>query len=102
MQPKTISSIDFGTTYSGVGTVGSVNCGISDVEVLRNWPDGTRLNANYLEKVPSRIAYPEENPGLEKITFGYEGTSTMKSYTWMKLLLRIVDQDGLHRHELRS
>lgn len=75
-----------GTTYSGVAIVGSVNCGIADIEVLRNWVDGARRN-EYFEKVPSRIAYPEENPGLEHITFGYEVTAAMKSYTWMKLLL---------------
>jgi molecular chaperone DnaK (HSP70) len=87
-QSKIICSIDFGTTYSGVAIVGSVNCGISDIEVLRNWKNGL-----YLEQVPSRIAYPEENPGLDKITFGYEVTSTMKSYTWMKLLLGSVEMD---------
>jgi len=90
-QPKTICSVDFGTTYSGVAVVGSVNCGISDIEVLQNWIDGGHRN-DYFEKVPSTIAYPEENPGLAKITFGYEVTAAMKSYTWMKLLL--VDKAG--------
>lgn len=87
-QPKTICGVDFGTTYSGVAIVGSVNCGVGEIEVLRNWKNGS-----YVEQVPSRIAYPEENPGLERIAFGYEVDSSMKSYTWMKLLLGRVEMD---------
>ncbi|KAF7506964.1 hypothetical protein GJ744_011095 [Endocarpon pusillum] len=94
-QYKTICGIDFGTTHSDVAIVGSVHCGISHIEVLRNWKNGL-----YLEQVPSRIAYPEENPGLDKITFGYEVTSTMKSYTWMKLLLGKVEMDDFTETKL--
>lgn len=89
LPPKKIVCVDFGTTHSGVAMVDSVNCGIGDVEVLRNWVDGARSN-EFFQKVPSRIAYPSENPGLEKITFGYEVTSEMKSSTWMKLLLMVT------------
>jgi hypothetical protein len=85
-QPRTIISIDFGTTYSGIAVVGSVYCRTSDIDVLHNWSGG---DFSFQEKVPSRIAYPEENPELEKITFGYEVTAKMKSYTWMKLLLSV-------------
>lgn len=63
-----------------------MNCGIGQIQVIHDWPDGARRN-EHLEKVPSRIAYPEDNPGLEEITFGYEVTPAMKSYTWIKLLL---------------
>jgi molecular chaperone DnaK (HSP70) len=85
-QPKTICSVDFGTTHSGVGLVGSVNSRLGDIEVIHDWIDGGLRN-DYVEKVPSRLAYPDENAGLGKITFGFEVTSSMKSYTWMKLYL---------------
>ncbi len=51
--------------------------------MLDNWVDGVP----HCEKLPSRIAYAEDNPGLEKDTIGYEVKADMKSYTWMKLLL---------------
>lgn len=50
--------------------------------MLDNWVGGVP----HCEKLPSRIAYPEENPGLKKVTIGYEVNSSMKSYAWMKLL----------------
>lgn len=52
--------------------------------------------------MPSRIAYPEDNPDIEKITFGYEVTTRMKSYTWMKLLLTgNADKDTLTEPHIR-
>jgi hypothetical protein len=63
-----------------------VNSTINDIKVLHDWTNGFRRN-DYHEMLPTRIAYPEENPDLEKITIGYEVTAGMKSYTWMKLLL---------------
>ncbi len=69
-------------TWKGVAVVGSVNSAIRDIEVLDNWVGGVP----HCEKLPSRIAYAEDNPGLEKATIGYEVKANMKSYTWMKLL----------------
>jgi hypothetical protein len=63
-----------------------VNSTIKNINVPHDWPDGFRLN-EYHEKLPTRIAYPEENSRLGKIIIDYEVTSGMKSYTWMKLLL---------------
>ena len=40
-----------------------------------------------MDKVPSRIAYASENPGLLKDVWGYAVKPGMKSYSWSKLLL---------------
>ena len=47
---------------------------------------GSKGNADYAWKTPTRVAYGTEN-GFEGIEFGFDVTSKMKSYSWFKLLL---------------
>lgn len=64
----------------------TVGCDVEDVEVISNWSGGLRRNER-LEKVPSLIAFREENEGVNEDKWGYEVPAGAKSYTWFKLHL---------------
>jgi molecular chaperone DnaK (HSP70) len=83
---KVIVGVDYGTTYSGISFVMSVNSDARDVQVVTDWTGGVRKNEQ-LEKVPSKYAYAVENEGLTEDKWGYEVESWMISYSWTKLLL---------------
>ena len=83
---KIIVGIDYGTTYSGISFVTSVNSDARDVQVVTEWTDGVRKNEQ-LEKVPSKYAYAIENDGITEDKWGYEVEPWMMSYSWTKLLL---------------
>ncbi|KAK2758810.1 hypothetical protein FQN54_003502 [Arachnomyces sp. PD_36] len=78
-----IIGVDFGTTYTGVSYVLSGNKP-GDIQVITDWP-GTDER---FEKVPSIIAYGEENSS-DGTKWGYEVDPSMTAYSWFKL--RIVD-----------
>ncbi|EKG21116.1 Heat shock protein Hsp70 [Macrophomina phaseolina MS6] len=73
---KLIVAVDYGTTYT-----------------VNEWPG----NAESVFKVPSKIAYAAENPGLDDDQWGFNVKSSMGCYTWTKLLLdkniRLTDFD---------
>ncbi|KAK7539973.1 uncharacterized protein J3D65DRAFT_657497 [Phyllosticta citribraziliensis] len=79
---KIVLGLDFGTTFTGVayGTTAGTS---QEVEVISNWP-GASIAA---QKVPSRIAYEEENLKLSSDKWGYQVNGRMASYSWFKLLL---------------
>ncbi|KXT06267.1 hypothetical protein AC578_9157 [Pseudocercospora eumusae] len=96
---RLVVGIDFGTTYSGVsfvGTEGRHAKVLEDVLCVREWP-GPGRQGDYSWKTPSRLAYGHENPsedsddddndGAPDNCYGFEVTPSMKSYSWMKLLL---------------
>ena len=78
-----IVGIDFGTTYSGIAYVCTVDKH-GDVQVLNEYSGG-QLQSDVLEKVPTRLAYPFENGGKE--AWGYQVKPGMVSYSWFKLML---------------
>ena len=82
-KPRLIIGIDFGTTYSGVSYVSTVDT-LKEVHVVTNWSGGGRQN-DILEKVPTRISYGYEN-GHGKDLWGYIKPG-VKAYGWFKLLL---------------
>lgn len=59
---------DWGMTNSAVGYVFS-NKTPKDVQVLRSWPSG---QGGVFEKVPTKLAYPKENPKMKRMVWGYE------------------------------
>lgn len=94
--------IDFGTTHSGkssrypnvefrlttiIGVSHVMAPGrLQSVDVVKDWVDGI-YDDERLEKVPSRIAFSSENPGMDEDKWGYEVPVGSRSYTWFKLLL---------------
>jgi molecular chaperone DnaK (HSP70) len=64
-----------------------------EVEVVTNWPGKAGTNTDLFEKVPSKIAYRDENPDATKakspggVLWGYEVKPSSVSYSWTKLLL---------------
>lgn len=80
--------IDYGTTFSGIAFITSQRSDVKDIEVISDWPDGAKAT-EYLEKVPSQIAYANENPrhSLQDDRWGYGVEAGMRSYCWTKLLL---------------
>ncbi|KAK7514986.1 uncharacterized protein IWZ02DRAFT_372593 [Phyllosticta citriasiana] len=79
---KIVLGLDFGTTFTGLayGTTAGTS---QDVEIITNWPGASLAS----QKVPSRIAYEEENMRLSSDKWGYQVTGRMASYSWFKLLL---------------
>ena len=63
--------------------------GGKDVQIITDWPGNTGRNNDFLEKVPSSIAYQAENAGknLRGDLWGYEVKSTHVNCSWTKLLL---------------
>ncbi|ETI26304.1 hypothetical protein G647_03081 [Cladophialophora carrionii CBS 160.54] len=81
---RIIVGVDFGTTYSGVAFVTSTKT-FKDVEVIQDWPGGL---AGIAQKVPSLIAYAEENHDIgDEDRWGYDVDSGLLSCSWFKLLL---------------
>lgn len=74
--------IDFGTTYSGMAW-GSTRKTWNDIAVINHWNGGPCDNT---EKVPTRIAYAEEN-GFAGDKWGYAPKAGSKICQWFKLLL---------------
>ncbi len=60
-----------------------------DVQIITDWPGNSGRNNDFLEKVPSSIAYLEENgdKGLRGDVWGYEVKPTHVNCSWTKLLL---------------
>lgn len=64
-----------------------------DVQIVTEWPGNSGLNNEFLEKVPSTIAYLHENEnvaqnyGITGDIWGYELKSNLVSCSWTKLLL---------------
>jgi molecular chaperone DnaK (HSP70) len=85
---KVSVGIDYGTTFSGIAFVTSQRSDVKDIEVVNDWPDGARAT-EYLEKVPSQIAYARDNikHNLDDDRWGYGVEPGMLSYCWTKLLL---------------
>ena len=106
---RIIVGVDYGTTYTGmaaefrdsnthllearvlihfagVSYVATDKSDIKDIAVITSWPGPTR-DAETVSKVPSRIAYPFDNPGMQTIKCGFQVEARMKSYSWTKLLL---------------
>jgi molecular chaperone DnaK (HSP70) len=102
---RLIVGVDYGTTYSvcrtrlvkrtrmlileqGVSFVTTDKSNIEDIIVIRSWPgkDGEW-------KVPTRLAYSQENNELQKNAWGYEVMPKMASCSWTKLLLDINAKD---------
>ena len=59
---------------------------IDDIVVVNTWPGPSRASDHVL-KAPSRIAYPNENTGIESPQWGYQVQPGMTAYSWTKLLL---------------
>lgn len=59
---------------------------IRDVVVITSWP-GTSRASETVYKIPSRIAYPNENYRIQNNKWGFQVESGMISYSWTKLLL---------------
>jgi len=74
----------------GVSFVSSMDSGTRDIEVIVDWGSGARKN-EALRKVPTRIAYKSENPGLKTdVVIGYQVEPGMVSYTWFKVSSSVV------------
>lgn len=60
-----------------------------DVQIITDWPGNTGRNNDFLEKVPSSIAYQAENgdKNLRGDLWGYEVKPTHVNCSWTKLLL---------------
>ncbi|KAK4892651.1 hypothetical protein LTR27_008927 [Elasticomyces elasticus] len=109
---RLVIGVDFGTTYSGMLEQCHARCAITangiflgvsfgttdktsadDINVIRTWPgkDGEW-------KVPSRIAYANENSkvGLTQNAWGYQVEPTMTSCSWTKLLLDMGAEHNAH------
>ncbi|KAK7706076.1 hypothetical protein SLS57_009857 [Botryosphaeria dothidea] len=90
---KLIVAVDYGTTYTGISFITTNTRDIEKIEIINEWPG----NAESVFKVPSKIAYNTENPGLEDDQWGFNVKSSMSCYTWTKLLLdkniRLTDFD---------
>jgi molecular chaperone DnaK (HSP70) len=105
LRHRLIVGVDYGTTYSvchtpllnrttlltvyqGVSFVTTDKSNIEDIIVIRSWPgkDGEW-------KVPTRLAYSQENNELQKNAWGYEVQPKMTSCSWTKLLLDINAKD---------
>ena len=84
--PKAIVGVDFGTTNTGVSYVSNHNSDPRDIRTIDDWPNGGRT-VEQLVKFPTRIAYPQDNPSMRKITCGNDIEPGSVVYTWWKLLL---------------
>ena len=71
-------------TLAGFSYTTSRTVSVHNVEVITDWPGNA---AGHREKVPSQIAYSNENTKLKKDAWGYEIPSGVKSHCWTKLLL---------------
>ncbi|KJX95901.1 Hsp70 family protein [Zymoseptoria brevis] len=83
---RLIVGIDYGTTYSGVSFVTTDKSSIDDIHVVSSWPS---QDAQSLWKVPTRIAYANENERrrLRADAWGCSVRPDMVSCSWTKLLL---------------
>ena len=95
---KLIVGFDFGCTYSGVSYVSTID-EHQDIQVLKEYSGGMK-QSDLLEKVPTRIAYAEENNG--KDAWGYMVKPGMVSYSWFKLLLDEDTEAAEHDDKLLS
>lgn len=59
---------------------------ISDIIVIGRWPGPTR-DTDYVLKTPTRIAYAEKNPQIQKDLWGFQVEPGMKASSWFKLQL---------------
>lgn len=59
---------------------------INDIAIISSWPGPNRDGEN-VSKVPSRIAYPFNNPDLQENKWGFHVEAGMTAYSWTKLLL---------------
>ncbi|KAH6663115.1 hsp70-like protein [Halenospora varia] len=82
---KYIVGLDFGTTNSGVSFAPSVETATDKINIIKDWPS----NPGVVSKVPSIIAYAEENHDdeLEEDAWGFSVNGGMTSYVFTKLLL---------------
>jgi molecular chaperone DnaK (HSP70) len=82
--------IDYGTTFSGIAFITSQRSDVKDIEVISDWPAGAKA-LEYLEKVPSQIAYSAEKENLsfemDEDRWGYGVEAGMRTFCWTKLLL---------------
>ncbi|XRM43911.1 hypothetical protein ABZX51_007067 [Aspergillus tubingensis] len=79
-----VVSVDCGTTYSGVSWIHPE--AEDDVQFVDKWPG--RAPADTLTRVPTRIAYQDENDSLDKTkAWGYEVGTEHVAASWTKLLL---------------
>jgi hypothetical protein len=76
------------TPFPGIAYVASQGSDGNNISVITDWPGGGRAH-EYLEKVPSQIAYVTENKkaSLQEDAWGYEVQPGMVIYCWTKLLL---------------
>ncbi|KAK6347334.1 hypothetical protein TWF696_007403 [Orbilia brochopaga] len=82
-----VVGVDYGTTYSGLSYILSRNNDPSEIIDYTEWPANTDTGHTQTGlKTPSRIAYAEDN-NLTKNRWGYEVSSSLKHYSWMKLHL---------------
>ncbi|KAF3922564.1 hypothetical protein ABW21_db0208467 [Orbilia brochopaga] len=82
-----VVGVDYGTTYSGLSYILSSNNDPSQIIDFTEWPANTDTGHTQTGlKTPSRIAYAEDN-NLTKNRWGYEVSSKLKHYSWMKLHL---------------
>ncbi|KAF8848716.1 Hsp70 family protein-like protein [Acephala macrosclerotiorum] len=79
---RLIVGVDYGTTFSGVSYVTTVQRDVKDITVIRKWPGKPDAR-----KTPTRIAYKEDNPRLEGIKWGFQANTKVMSCAWTKLLL---------------
>ncbi|KAI9891433.1 MAG: hypothetical protein M1814_002752 [Vezdaea aestivalis] len=78
---RTIIAVDYGTTFTGVAYVASMEQSARNVQLISDWP-GIRRNVTY-EKVPSQMA---------------RSGATAEPLTWMKLLLdQETDEEQLRK-----
>ncbi|RAH59297.1 hypothetical protein BO85DRAFT_467954 [Aspergillus piperis CBS 112811] len=79
-----VVSVDCGTTHSGVSWMHPE--AEDDVQSVDKWPG--RPPADTLTRVPTRIAYQDENDSLDKTkAWGYEVGAEHVAASWTKLLL---------------
>ncbi|KAK2875390.1 hypothetical protein FQN49_001639 [Arthroderma sp. PD_2] len=83
---KIIVGVDYGTTFTGVSYVSTAKRSVDDISVITTWP-GVSRKSETVFKIPSRIAYPNENYRIQENKWGFQVESGMASYSWTKLLL---------------
>ncbi|KAK0640545.1 hypothetical protein DIS24_g9254 [Lasiodiplodia hormozganensis] len=86
---RIIIGVDFGTTFTGVGWVDTASgSNVQDVFLINDW-GGKAKTCDYNWKVPTIVAYQDENSSksMKDDKWGFEVESSMVSWSWMKLLL---------------
>ncbi|RHZ64968.1 hypothetical protein CDV55_100109, partial [Aspergillus turcosus] len=81
---KLVVGVDYGTTFTGVSYAFLGEASLPIIQLVRSWPGLYGLGGI---SPPSTIAYPQDNPAIQKICWGFEVESGTSACSWTKLLL---------------